>query len=87
MGPASNPQIGAYQITPHGYQIKVLAPDVDASVFAICRCAGIYGMSCWCPHNRSTGLCPECVIGAPPHHFCWCPLYEGEEKPPDGSGI
>jgi hypothetical protein len=71
-----NPQIGYYQITPHGYQIKVLAAGVDASVFAICSCAGIYGQSCWCPHNRSQPPCPECESGAPPHHFVWCPLYE-----------
>jgi hypothetical protein len=68
--------IGYYQHTAHGYQIKVLAPDVDAAVFAICRCADFYGRSCWCPHNRSVPPCPECEAGAPPHHLCWCPLYE-----------
>lgn len=71
-------RIGAYQITPHGYQIKVLAPDVDANVFAICGCANAYGRMCWCSHNRQSGICPECEAGAPPHHFYWCPLYEGK---------
>lgn len=68
-------RIGYYQHTAHGYQIKVLA-DVDASVFAVCRCADIYGRSCWCPHNRGEPPCEECEQGAPPHHFVWCPLYE-----------
>jgi len=75
----TNPSIGAYQMTPHGYQIKVLAPDVDANVFAMCRCAHVYGSSCWCPHNRSSGLCGECAAEAPPHHFVWCPFYEGDK--------
>jgi hypothetical protein len=71
--------IGYYQFTAHGYQIKVFA-DVDAAVFAICRCADFYGHSCYCPHNRSVPPCQECEDGAPPHHLCWCPLYEEGSK-------
>jgi len=76
----TNPQIGAYQMTPHGFQIKVLAPGIDANVFAICRCASEYGHRCYCPHNQSIGPCEECAAGEPPHHFVWCPLYEGAEE-------
>lgn len=75
------PSIGAYQLTPHGSQIKVLAPGVDARVFDICGCANEFGRRCYCPHNRSVGPCEECAESAPPHHFRWCPLFEAEDAP------